>query len=232
MRLGLIGDIHANGDALASVLQAARAEGVEALCVTGDLVGYYHEPRRVLELLANWTHWVVRGNHEDLLLKAASDAISRAQYRHKYGSGLEHALTQLSTNDFAAIEAMPRTQWLEFSGHKLLLAHGAPWDTDEYLYPDTPLATLERVAACGADTVVLGHTHYQFDWQLDGCRIINPGSVGQPRDRKPGAAWSIFDTQTGALVHRRENYDIGQVAAAARHNDPALPYNWNVLSRI
>lgn len=231
MRLGLIGDIHGNADALEVVLSAARQQGVEALCVTGDLVGYYYEPKRVLDLLSSWTYWAVRGNHEDMLLAMRNNSAARSEYLRKYGSGLEYALSTFSGGDMALIEAMPRTRLLSFSGRKLLLAHGTPWDTDEYLYPDAPAGVLERVAESGGDIVVLGHTHYQFHRSLTGRLIINPGSVGQPRDRKPGAAWSILDMETETILHRREDYDIGAVVAAARQHDPALSYNWTVLSR-
>ncbi|MGV8951942.1 MAG: metallophosphoesterase family protein, partial [Cypionkella sp.] len=111
------------------------------------------------------------------------------------------------------------------------LAHGTPWDTDTYLYPDAPLPLMEKVAQSAADFIVLGHTHHQFDRVIGNRRIINPGSVGQPRDRKPGAAWSILDLDTGKVDHRREVYDIGAVSARAKRNDPDLPYNWTVLSR-
>lgn len=229
MRLGLIGDIHGNADALKAVLQAARTEGVEALCVTGDLVGYYYEPDRVLDLLADWTYWAVRGNHEDMLL--AVDPRVRTSYLAKYGSALEHSLERLDQDALTLLGNLPRTRTLVFDGRSLLLAHGTPWDTDEYLYPDAPAAIIERVAQCGDDFIVLGHTHHQFDRKVSGRLIVNPGSVGQPRDRKPGAAWSILDVETGSVTHRRENYDIAGVVAAAQQFDPGLPYNWTILSR-
>jgi predicted phosphodiesterase len=165
------------------------------------------------------------------MLDIRTEAGRRAEYLRKYGSGLEKAVADLDPSDLAYLDALPRTRMLEFSGRTLLLAHGAPWDTDEYLYPDTPQATLERVAESGADIVVLGHTHYQVDWQLAGCRIINPGSVGQPRDRSPGAAWSILDTDSGTVIHCREAYNTERVVAAVRQRDPSLAYNWTVLLR-
>lgn len=231
MRLGLIGDIHGNAGALKAVLEAARVEGIDALCVTGDLVGYYYEPDRVLDLLADWTYCAVRGNHEDMLLAMERDPRLRTYYLAKYGSGLEHALEKLDQDALTVLERLPRTRMLDFAGRSLLLAHGTPWDTDEYLYPDAAPAIMERVAESGADFIVLGHTHHQFDREVSGRLIVNPGSVGQPRDRKPGAAWSILEVETGSITHRRENYDIGVVMAAARHYDPDLPYNWTVLSR-
>lgn len=231
MRLGLIGDIHGNAEALKAVLEAAKVEGIDAFCVTGDLVGYYYDPDRVLDLLAGWTYWAVRGNHEDMLLSMERDPRVRTDYLAKYGSGLEHALEKLDQEALTMLEHLPRSRTLSFAGRSLLLAHGTPWDTDEYLYPDAASATMDRVAEFGAEFIILGHTHHQFDREVSGRLIINPGSVGQPRDRKPGAAWSVLEVETGSITHRRENYDIGAVVAAARQFDPDLPYNWTVLSR-
>ena len=98
MKIALIGDIHANETALRSVLKAASAANVDRLLVTGDLVGYYFAPLQVLELLSEWDRDVVRGNHEDMLNTARSDAGFLAQVDARYGTGLRFAIEQLSGN--------------------------------------------------------------------------------------------------------------------------------------
>ena len=231
MLLGLIGDVHGNDVALAAVLAAARAAGAEALLVTGDLVGYYHRPAAVLDLLDAWPYHVVRGNHEDMLARSRTDATALSAVERKYGSGLRTALGELAPAQLDRLCGLPHPLELDLGGRRILLCHGAPWDNDCYVYPDAAADILQRCAAGGHDLVVLGHTHYAMMHRIGATTIVNPGSVGQPRDRQPGAAWALYDTTTGDVSLRREAYPLEPVIAQARARDPALPYLANVLTR-
>jgi putative phosphoesterase len=231
MRLALLGDIHGNAAALSAVLQAVRGAGIDTLCLTGDFVGYYYAPDEVLALLHGWQAYSIRGNHEDLLLEAMHDEAAAIRYRQRYGSGVDRAAQVLSSAQMNWITQLPRTLSLEFGGKSLLLAHGAPWDTDHYMYVDVEPALWDKVADTGADYVVLGHTHHRFAKRVRQALVINPGSVGQPRDRRPGAAWAILDTDSGEVDFRTESYDIEALAGQARATDPHLPYLWQVLTR-
>jgi putative phosphoesterase len=229
--LGLIGDVHGNDLALEAVLGAARRAGAEALLVTGDLVGYYFSPARVLALLNAWQTWTVRGNHEDMLVRARSDNGALTEIDHKYGCGLRLALSDLSCEELDRLCGLPHPLEVEIGGRQILLGHGAPWDNDYYVYPDATADVLERCAAGGHDLVVLGHTHYAMVHRVGATTIVNPGSVGQPRDRRPGAAWALYDTSTGEISLRRESYPVERVVAQAEACDPSHPYLASVLTR-
>lgn len=231
MKVGLVADIHGNVAALAAVLAGARREGVERLLCAGDVVGYYYEPGACLELLEPWPVDSVRGNHEDLLDALAARPSLGPGTHARYGSALASAVIGLSPRQRASLTALPACRDLTIEGMRVLLCHGAPWDNDLYVYPDAPAATFERCANTGADVVVLGHTHYRFTKTSGSTTIINPGSVGQPRDRKPGAAWALLDTADGSCRAFSEVYDSAPLAARARAADPHLPYLWEVLSR-
>jgi putative phosphoesterase len=231
MRLGLLGDIHGNALAMESVLQAMACSEVDALCATGDFVGYYYESHKVFEMLSKWRVYAVRGNHEDMLISCLKGQMTGEQYHLRYGSGLAYAISRLSSVDIENIRHLPRTLLLELDGKKLLLAHGAPWDTNCYLYPDAESAVWDRVTESSCDYLVLGHTHYKMSKRVGDTLVINPGSVGQPRDRQTGADWAVLDTHTGCLEQRVEAYDINHVAVQARSIDPHLPYLWGVLNR-
>lgn len=231
MLLGLVGDIHGNAHALEAVLQSARELGVSGLLVTGDLVGYYYAPSRALGLLSGWKTWTVRGNHEDMLRDSLEDPSRLAHYESLYGSGLRVALDTLPREQLQALAALPHPLELSLDGCRILLCHGAPWDNDVYIYPDASPASLERCAAGGYDLVVLGHTHYPMVHRVGATMVVNPGSVGQPRDRQPGAAWGVFDTATRAITLRREPYPVAEVAAEAARRHPEIPYLAEVLLR-
>lgn len=231
MRIAVLGDIHGNVLALAAALSGARREGVDALCITGDYVGYYYHPKEIFSLLEPWTKYMVRGNHEDMLMRAASDEEFLASCTARYGNGLRCALDTLDAVCVASLGALPERLELELDGRRILLAHGAPWDTDEYLYPDATDALWARVADEGADFVFLGHTHHRLIRQVGTTTVINPGSVGQPRDRNDGACWALLDTATSAIQHFAEPYDVSAVIDEAHRFDPDLPYLSEVLNR-
>ncbi len=231
MKVGLLGDIHANAGALAAVLSAARELGVSRLLVTGDLVGYYFQPDTVLHQLADWPLSIVRGNHEEMLAIARIDAVARESIAQRYGSGIAVALERLSQAHLDWLCGLPHPVEVELEGCRILLCHGSPDKVDRYVYPDAPDVNVGPVAGQRVDLVVSGHTHYPMDRMVDGVRFVNPGSVGQPRNRQRGAHWAIFDTRTRHIQFRQEPYDQEALVAECRRRHPDLPYLAEVLER-
>jgi len=231
MKIGLLGDIHGNAAALEAVLAAATSEAVETLLITGDLVGYYFEPAEVLKQLRGWNKYIVRGNHEDMLTAALADDACLPQIEKSYGSGLRVALETLDRGQLLELSRLPHPLSLEFDGMRILLAHGAPFDNDCYVYPDAEPALLQRCATADHDMVVMGHTHYPLDSTVGATRLINPGSVGQPRNRHPGAQWALLDTKTRLVSFRNEAYNHLPLLHEARQRHPELPYLAEVLTR-
>lgn len=230
MLVAALGDIHGNAGALAAVLTAARREKAEALLLTGDFVGYYYRPAEVLSLLDDWPRWAIRGNHEQMLIDSLADPAQLDHCTRKYGSGLREALA-LAPSRIVELTTLPQTMQVDVDGCRVLLAHGTPWDADEYLYPDAPQSKWDRLSHCAADVVVLGHTHYPLVRRIRNVLVVNPGSVGQPRNRQAGAAWALVDTESRSVQLFNEHYDYAAVAAEARRRDPKLPYLAEVLCR-
>ncbi|MFZ3088699.1 MAG: metallophosphoesterase family protein [Methylotenera sp.] len=231
MKLALLGDVHGNADALQTVLAAAISYGAEKLLVTGDLVGYYFSPLQVLELLSTWDRHIVRGNHEDMLNTARQDPEFLVQVDTRYGTGLRTALEQLSEKQIDELCNLPHPLELVIDECRILLCHGAPWDIDQYVYPDAQPELLERCAMQEFDLVVLGHTHYPMQQNIGKTLVVNPGSVGQPRNHQPGAYWALFDTESRKLEFRREQYDSSSLVRECQQRHPKLPYLAEVLIR-
>jgi putative phosphoesterase len=231
VKLALLGDIHGNHLALQAVLGAASSSGVECLLVTGDLVGYYYAPLEVLKILQAWDRHVVRGNHEDMLNSARSDPEFLLQVDARYGTGLRAAIEQLDAQQLNELCNLPHPLEIVIDGCNILLCHGAPWDVDQYVYPDAAPELLERCARQNFDLVVMGHTHYPMQHMLGKTRVVNPGSVGQPRNRKPGAGWALFDTVNRSLEFHQEHYDSTALVSECRQRNPELPYLADVLVR-
>jgi putative phosphoesterase len=231
MKLGLLGDIHGNSCALRAVLSAAETRGVEKLLVTGDLVGYYFHPAEVLAVLAEWEVFAVRGNHEDMLAKARTDSAFLSSVEEKYGSGLRCAMEQLQESELDELCGLPYSLELNIDGCKILLCHGSPWDPDQYIYPNSEPALMERFVERKDDVIVLGHTHYPMRREIGKTLIVNPGSVGQPRNRKPGAQWALLDTVNRTVEFFNEAYDSAPLVEESLRRHPGLPHMADVLTR-
>jgi putative phosphoesterase len=231
MKLGLAGDIHGNAGALRAMLDVATRENIEKLLITGDLVGYYFSPLEVVELLDEWDVEVACGNHEVMLKIARNDPKYLVDVDAKYGSGLRVALEQLSAERLDDLCRLQHPLRLEIDGIRILLCHGSPWDLDQYIYPDAKDESLAMLDGSGYDLIVTGHTHYPMDLIFGSARVVNPGSVGQPRNRKPGAHWAIFDTETRSIEFRCEAYDATELIHECKLRHPNLPYLAKVLER-
>ncbi len=231
MKLGLLGDIHGNSLALAAVLEAIKKAQVECLLITGDLIGYYFSPRKVLDLLKPWKKYMVRGNHEDLLSRVLSNSSALTLIEKKYGKGLRMAIQQLSDEELHELTNLPHPVEIEIDKRRFLLCHGSPWDNSYYIYPDANVFILEKCASYPCDAVIMGHTHYPMVHKINHCLLINPGSVGQPRNRQPGASWALLNTDSLEVELRHETYDASALVREAMSSHPDLPYLAEVLQR-
>ena len=230
MKVAVLADIHANLPALQVTLAAAQGRGAERLLIAGDVVGYYYWAAECLDLLAAWPNDMVVGNHEDMLRAGVDNASVLPAIRRRYGSGIDVALATLGSR-LGTLLDQPRASRLDIDGHDVLLCHGSPADTDQYVYPDAPEAVRRTMAAGGAEFVFFGHTHYPVRWQVGRTVVANPGSVGQPRNRQPGAHWLLWDTTAATLESHCESYDTDIVSRECGARDPGNPYLATVLTR-
>lgn len=232
MKLGFLGDVHGNDIALSAVLEAASKAQVDKLLVTGDLIGYYFSPRQVLSLLDDWDHYIVSGNHEVMLACARSNPDYLSEVSKRYGSGLQVALEELDLKQLDWLCALPHPLELNFEGFRILLCHGSPWDLNHYVYPDSVERAVRFARSGKHDLIAMGHTHYPMLVDNTDCILLNPGSVGQPRDRMPGACWALVDTENRYVELRREQYDSSQLVLECKLRHPELPFLTEVLTRI
>ena len=220
MRVAVLADIHANIAALSAVLAEVREAGIDQLILLGDYVGYYYEPRAVIEALSAFDCIAIQGNHDRMALSARDDPALREKYRNHYGSGLDFALEQLGSSEWEWLARHPAEREIMLGEHNIRLAHGATFDPDAYVYPDADTARFDRVTSgVDCDAIWLGHTHWPFS-RTGAPAILNPGSVGQPRDIGGLASWAIFHVDTGAIAFRRTEFRINRLLADCRRIDP------------
>ena len=231
MKIAILSDIHGNVFALESVLNAVKKKDVDILMIAGDFIGYYFWPVKVFNLLKDYDPIVVRGNHDKMLKKAKEDTVYLEKICKKYGNGLKIALDQLGDERIEWLSNLPDLVEYETQDGKILICHGSPWDGDEYVYPDSDDESLNRYAQLNAKWIIQGHTHYSMHNKIGDITLINPGSVGQPRDRKPGAHWALLDTSLNEVNFFCEQYDIKKVVEESRRRHPEIPYLSNILEK-
>jgi putative phosphoesterase len=206
----VLGDIHSNWAALSAVAKAEPGP-FDACLVTGDLVDYGSDPIPCLRWVRNHATAVVRGNHDHAVAQRVAA---------RGGSGFKSiaAATRpihwqvLGREELKFLARLPVTCRLSVGEKNFFLVHGTPRDPmDEYLGGD-PAVWSSRLEFVDADYVLVGHTHIPFVLKLEKTTVLNPGSVGQPRDGDPRAAYAIIDDE--GIHFRRVEYDIN---AAVEH---------------
>jgi putative phosphoesterase len=230
MKIGLLADIHGNDLALSAVLTKALQEGVTELLVAGDIVGYYYNTGKVIEMLDDFPWFGVQGNHE-WMLKNLLDGSDPMPIYNKYGSSLNRAINTLPADQLERLCVLPHPRYHTVADCRIVVCHGSIKNRDRYIYPDSTEEERRHIHEDNTDLLLYGHTHYPIIWRGEFMDIVNPGSVGQPRDRKGGACWALYDTRTKTVELRRENYDLEPLIRQCYLIDPHLPYLHKVLTR-
>jgi len=209
MRTLVLSDVHGN----AAALEAVLVEPHDAVACLGDIVGYGPEPGRCVRLLRDETLIAVQGNHDRALAEGVAPRCSEG-FRWLADATAAVGKAQLSADDIAFLLALPRWGFLESRGVRCGLLHATPSDPlYRYLGPDDTKWKRE-VERIETDTLLVGHTHIQFELRCDGVRVINPGSVGQPKDGDPRAAFAVMDGRQVTL--KRAEYDVERTVRAYR----------------
>jgi diadenosine tetraphosphatase ApaH/serine/threonine PP2A family protein phosphatase len=230
MLLALIADIHANELALQACLARIEALGAEKIVCLGDIVGYAADPEAVIKivsLLQQKGAVVVKGNHDHAIAEPNETMNDAARL------AIDWTRKRLSPAQKEFLAGLP----LVFSEDGRLYVHGDASAPGHWNYVDGPAAAKASLAATKASVTFCGHVHAPALYCLSPAgKIISHvpvtdvpiplgshrrwlavvGSVGQPRDHKPSAAFATYDTDTTLLTFRRAAYDVDEAAARVR----------------
>jgi predicted phosphodiesterase len=236
MRLAVLSDIHSNLAALEAVL--ADLDGlpaVDELWVCGDIVGYGPQPNEVIERLRERRARAVMGNHDG----AAIGLVDVAWFNDAAAVAVRWTGEVLDADSRDYLAALPERR----EESNLTAVHGSPRDPI-WEYITSPAVAAANLSAFTTDVCLFGHTHYPVIYTdaddglretpgvagspaplRDGRLMLNPGSVGQPRDGNPASSYLVVDREAGTAEFRRVRYDIGRTQALMR--EARLP-NWLV----
>lgn len=205
MRILVISDIHANWPALEAVI---GAEPYDRLMVGGDLVSYGPHPCEVIDFVQAHATVCVRGNHDEALAHGVDCRCAPASKPLAEATRAIHR-TLLFPSQAGYLGSLPFIGKLSADGKTLFSVHASP---REHLYrytltPDAPDAHLRaEITGVNDDFVLLGHTHFPMIRRVGDQIVVNPGSVGQPRDGDPRASYAVI--VDGVPELRRAAYDV------------------------
>lgn len=228
MRALVVSDLHSNAAALRAVFARIRRKRVDDIICLGDFVGYGAEPNQVLDAMRNarWTKVFIRGNHD----RVAAGMDEGESFNPAAKEAALWTRDRLSGPNRRFLETLPPGP---ITHETALLCHGSPYDEDEYVFTEHHAA--EILVAFDAPIILFGHTHLPAvfsigkDKTVSGTLIrgeatirldrsqrylINPGSVGQPRDRNPASSCAIIDTARMTVQFFRVPYDLEKTQRA------------------
>lgn len=227
-RLGVISDLHANFEALKVAVNWLHEHGIEDIVCLGDIIGYNANPLEVTYLTQQRVEFSLKGNHERYVLGQEAKGVKEEKLEV-----IDWTREQLSQPYLEWLQSLPDSHLYEGG---VLLVHGSPRDPDEYIYKadafKTSLQHMDDVYA-GIKLCFFGHSHLPMciskrkvdsrfgetrTLQLDRSTtyLINPGSVGQPRDGVAKTAFGVMDFKRWTFTWVREDYDFNTTGERIR----------------
>ncbi len=235
MKYFIISDIHANYSALERVLNIIKRKSISRVVVLGDLVGYGGDPNRVVSRIRGIRNvMVIRGNH-DKVASGVEDGLNFNNSARKAAFWTKDKLTSVNRK---YLEKLP--SGAQKVDGKFEIVHGSTTHEDHYILSDYDASRAK--SSMDLDICFFGHSHLPVVFEMDGdsvrhyipkkdredyylkekCKyFINPGSVGQPRDRNSKASCLVYDSDNGHIRFYRAGYNIEKVARSI--NRAGLP---------
>lgn len=230
MRIGILGDIHGNLEALTAVVQAMRSERIDEWVQVGDLVGYGPDPSACIDLVRELGCTVCMGNHDAAVL----GLLDVAYFNNFARTAIQWTRNKLRPSDFEYLRSLA----LVVHRGEYTVVHGTLHLPEQFGYVLSPVEARDSLALQQTFLCFVGHSHVPAIYGLlpggEGklevaCSseieapltkfervLMNVGSVGQPRDEDPRATYAVYDTETKIAAIRRVEYDIAGVQQKIR----------------
>lgn len=225
MKYLILSDLHSNAEALTAVLRRVRRKKFDKVVVLGDFVGYAANPNKVIDLLGELRQpkVYIRGNHD----KVASGIDSGENFNSVALAAARWTTAKLTPANLKFIRDLPKGP-MDVDG-AFRICHGSPLDEDAYVFSDYDAYLIFRESP--GEVIFFGHSHIPslFTLEPNGIRVeairgdsarirldptrrylVNPGSIGQPRDRNTRSPYMIYDTKTRVINFERVEYDVSR----------------------
>lgn len=217
-KLAIFSDLHANLPAMQAVRASIEAGGFDGVYCLGDLGGYASQPNEVQDEVVAMGCPTILGNYDEGVgFERESCGCHYVKPFDVEMSDISFFWTREHTSEGhkAWLRDLPREIRLDVEGLRVLLCHGSPRDTTEYLFENRSDGYLRQFTAGGkadahADAIVFGHTHVPYQREVDGVSFVNTGSVGRPKDGDPRAGYRVLNFESGTVTSEqvRVEYDV------------------------
>ena len=216
MKIAFISDIHSNLHAFKSILKKIDSLSVDEIFCVGDTVGYNAYPKECLNILRNREIISVMGNHDFATVHG-----NTSWFNNLGIMGVKHSRENLEKDDIDFLKNLPYELSFNIDNINFYLTHGSPRDNlFEYVHPHFSFEKIKEIGKdVSSDVIVLGHTHIPMGVEVDNKLLLNPGSVGQPRDGISKSSFMLFDTKNHSYRWFRVSYDIESACKAIFENN-------------
>ncbi len=222
VRYAIISDIHANLEALQAVIKDMENQRIDKTICLGDIVGYYADPNLCTQLSRDLGFISIRGNHDD----AAVGICTTENFNPVAQTALLWTEEKLTKENKDWLQELPDQLIID---EQFLVVHGSPWDPYAYIFSEDKVMqafSQMRNSYPEINLCFFGHTHQRAFYASEedsvkemktdthyilknrGLFLINPGSVGQSRDHKPGASYIIYDSKDQTIEFRHSPYNV------------------------
>jgi len=178
MKIALFSDVHADVKSLKKVIRFLRFQGIADIYCLGDIIGYGKHPNEVISILKKEKIKTIKGNHEKIFLSG--------KYLKKYN--LDYTKKIITKASLEYIHSLPEA--IELKSCNAILSHAVPGTKDSYHYANSDFSVFDAIKH---KIIFLGHSHYPMLMAYRNKKIINPGSIGQPRDGNDKPSFVICD---------------------------------------
>ena len=210
MKIAVISDIHSNFTYLRKIEEDVL-KGTDSILFLGDAVGYYDQPNEVVDWLRVNKVLCVKGNHEKYLLGEIDYSESKERFYR-----IKEQRSRISTVNMDWISSWPDFRDLNLDGLDIHMSHSGFGDCEKYCRTNLDLV---REDVCRYDYFLMGHTHVQWLEYYYGTCVLNPGSIGQPRDYTQASSFAVIDTEDGFVrLHKKKMNDLEYVEKLKSNN--------------
>ncbi len=216
MRYAVLSDIHGNLEAFRAVLERLESERVDSYISLGDIVGYGADPSECIRLVRSLSPSIsIAGNHD----RGVAGTFGLGGFSEHAGTAVLWTRKTLEAQELEYLKSLP----VVHKNKNFMLVHGSLEKPEEFNYILTNSDAADSMRLTAASLLFVGHSHMAGIYDLEGGtkRVVNAGSVGQPRDRDPRAGFAIYDDDTADVKIVRVDYDIER--ARKKIIDAGLP---------
>jgi putative phosphoesterase len=227
VKIAALSDIHGNATALNYVIKDMEKQGINKVIILGDVVMKGPSPAEVMNELKKLDilGWI-KGNTDVWFEEIGENDEPKTDKEKKLYSFYSYARKKMNKEDIEFINNLPVEYSLTYNGIKILCVHGTPKSIVEAIDNSVPVEEIkEAIKDVKEDVILCGHSHCSFIGEIDGKKIFNAGSIGNPFDNDNRASYGILDfsNENVELINRRVSYPINELLViAAKNNFPYL----------